>query len=92
VDLVVEIDDPETALLEDELGETIDYRGLADIVLDVGEGPSVQLIERLGHKMLDRLFEEFSGIERAELTLHKFATGVPGDPESVGIELSRTRA
>ncbi len=89
VDLVVEIDDPESALLHDELGDTIDYRGLADALLEIGEGPSCELIERLGHKMLDNLFEKFPNIRRADLTLHKFATGVPGDPESVGIELTR---
>ena len=90
VDLTVEVDRPEGAS-SDELGQTVDYRGLAEVVLSVGEGESYQLIERMGDEILERLFERFSSIDTAELTIRKFATGVPGAPECVGVEMTRQR-
>ncbi len=89
-DLVVELAEP-AAVETDAIEDTVDYRGLADTILEVGRGPSCQLIEHLGDRMLTHLFERFSRIRRAELTLRKFATGVPGAPESVGITLERAR-
>ncbi len=89
-DLVVELAEPE-AVETDDIEDTVDYRGLADTLLEIGRGPSCQLIEHLGDQMLTELFERFSRIRHAELTLRKFATGVPGAPESVGITMERNR-
>lgn len=90
VDLTVELASPR-AVETDDIRDTVDYRGLADAVLEVGEGPSCHLIEHLGEKMLDGVFERFPRVRHAELTVRKFATGVPGAPESVGIEMARAR-
>jgi len=91
VDLRVEVDSPR-AVTTDDIRDTVDYRGLAEAVLEVGQGPSCQLIERLGEKILEGVFERFPSVEGAEVTVRKYATGVPGAPECVGIELSRRRA
>jgi dihydroneopterin aldolase len=90
VDLSVECERPD-GTETDTLEDTIDYRGLAEIVLEVGTGPSRHLIERLGDEMLERIFERFPTVRSAELTLRKYATGVPGSPECVGIRTTRTR-
>ena len=90
VDLSVEVDGPEGAA-SDELDQTVDYRGLAEVVLSVGEGESYKLIERMGDEILCRLFDRFPAVATADLTIRKFATGVPGAPECVGIEMQRTR-
>jgi dihydroneopterin aldolase len=90
VDLGVDVQRPEGAS-SDELDHTVDYRGLAEVVLSVGEGESYQLIERMGDEMLERLFTRFPSVTTAELTIRKFATGVPGAPECVGVEMHRTR-
>lgn len=74
----------------DDLEETIDYRGLADIILEVGKGPSCFLIERLAGEILDKTFERYNTIERAKVTIRKYATGVPGDPDCVGVSLERS--
>lgn len=90
VDLAVEVDQPEGAS-SDELDHTVDYRGLAEVVLAVGEGESYRLIERVGDEILNRLFDRFPAVQNADLTIRKYATGVPGAPECVGIEMQRTR-
>jgi 7,8-dihydroneopterin aldolase/epimerase/oxygenase len=90
VDVRVEVDRPDAAH-SDELDQTVDYRGLAEVVLAVGEGESYQLIERMGDEILDRLFERFGAVTAADLTIRKFATGVPGAPHSVGIRMRRER-
>ena len=89
-DLVVELDSPD-AVETDDIDDTVDYRGLADTILEIGRGPSCHLIERLGERMLEGLFDRFVRIRHAELTLRKFATGVPGAPESVGITMEQER-
>ena len=89
-DLSVELEEP-PAVDTDDIEDTVDYRGLADTLLEVGRGPSCHLIEHLGDRMLTHLFDRFPRIERAKLTLRKFATGVPGAPESVGLTMERTR-
>ncbi|MFB6351309.1 MAG: dihydroneopterin aldolase [Bradymonadaceae bacterium] len=90
-DLTVELEEP-PAVDTDDIEDTVDYRGLADTLLEVGRGPSCHLIEHLGDRMLTHLFERFPRIRRASLTLRKFATGVPGAPESVGLTMERTRS
>lgn len=89
-DLWVELDRPE-AVATDDIEDTVDYRGLADTLLEIGRGPSCQLMERLGERMLTHLFERFPRVRRAELKLRKYATGVPGAPECVGVEMTKER-
>ncbi|MFP4600934.1 MAG: dihydroneopterin aldolase [Persicimonas sp.] len=90
VDLSVELAEPAGAR-SDEIDGTVDYRGLAEVVLSVGVDESYRLIERMGDEILSRLFERFPSVDSAELTIRKYATGVPGSPETVGIQLQRTK-
>ncbi len=91
VDLEVQFERPE-GTETDALEDTLDYRGLAEAILDVGKGPSRQLIERLGAEILQTVFERFSVVQAAELTLRKYAPDVPGSPDCVGIRINRTRS
>lgn len=75
----------------DVLQDTVDYRDLARIVLEVAGGPSLHLIEALAERIGDRILAELPAVERVDLTLRKFATGVPGDPDWVGLRISRQR-
>lgn len=92
VDLAVALQHAAQGRTSDELEDTLDYRALASLVLEVGQGPSVALIERMGELILARLFAEHPGVSQAELTIRKFATGVPGEPECVGVSFTRERA
>ncbi|MEZ4460306.1 MAG: dihydroneopterin aldolase [bacterium] len=86
VDLEVMTDDASTG----QIGQTVDYRGLAECILEVGHGRSVELIETLATHILDRVFARFA-VQHAAITVRKKATGVPGDPEWVGVRLHRSQ-
>lgn len=90
VDLSVELTENQ-GCESDELTDTIDYRDLSRAVLDVAEGPSLSLIEHMGEQILSLLLTRHTSIERAQITIRKFATGVPGEPACVGITLERAR-
>jgi dihydroneopterin aldolase len=87
VDLSVEIDFGG----QDTITNTLDYRGLAECILLVGNGPSVDLIETMGERIVDTVFETYPEVTQAEIKVRKKATGVPGEPEWVGMQLSRSR-
>jgi dihydroneopterin aldolase len=91
VDLEV-VTDAGGAQHTDSLSETVDYRGLAEIIVNVGRGDSFELIERLAEEILARIFDTFDGVEHARITIRKFATGVPGSPAAVGVTLERDGA
>lgn len=89
-DLTVEVDG-DAGQVTDALEETLDYRGLAEAILEVGHGPSCQLIEHMAASILDRVLSRYAQVRWAEITIRKFATGVPGDPGCVGVRLQRAR-
>ena len=73
---------------DDTLQNTIDYRTIAAVIVEVVQGPSVHLIETLGDEICARLMSRLP-IEAVRLEIKKFATGVPGDPEWVGLRVER---
>src|SRR5690554_2018710 len=90
VDLSVDIGEL-LAERDDNLKHTLDYRRLAEVILAVGTGESYKLVERVGDEILKRIFDQFNEVLSADLTIRKFATEVPGDPECVGIRIKRVR-
>lgn len=79
----------ERAAQSDALEDTLDYRALSQIILEVGHGPSCSLIERMACEIVDRVLDAFPQVSEATVAIRKFATGVPGDPSWVGVELTR---
>lgn len=75
----------------DQLAQTVDYRELAQIVLDVGHGPGVNLIEHMAQVILTRILDDHPSVEHAQVHIRKFATGVPGSPSWVGVTLATSR-
>lgn len=85
----VEVDvAPATLGADDALRETIDYREIADTIVRIVDGPSVHLIETLAERICDELLAALP-ILRVRLTVRKYATGVPGEPEWVGFRITR---
>lgn len=74
----------------DELSRTVDYRDIADAVLGVAHGPSRHLIETLADQMARALLADLP-LASVQVTLRKYADGVPGDPEWVAIQVRRER-
>lgn len=90
IDIDVEAD-TSRAGASDTLRDTIDYRDIASIAVDVMNGPSRHLIEKLGEEICQRILREIPRAASVRITIRKKATGVPGDPEWVGITLVRSR-
>jgi dihydroneopterin aldolase len=91
VDLWADVGAGLTGDVSDRLDHTLDYRALAQIILDVGAGPSRHLVERMAALMLDATFALSPHVQRAGVTIRKYATGVPGDPACVGVSFERDR-
>ena len=86
--LEVDVADPGDS---DELDPTVDYRNLASIIMRHADGESVKLIETLGERIISDVLDEYKSVREVSLKIRKYATGVPGDPEHVGIQLQRAR-
>jgi dihydroneopterin aldolase len=86
----VEIDAPlEQARQSDDLGDTIDYRVVAEIIVELGTMETHHLLESLGGRMLDALGARFpSATFRIELRKLN-PPACPGHPAYAAVRLSR---
>jgi dihydroneopterin aldolase len=87
----VEVDAPlQTAQSTDRLADTIDYRDVAQVILDVGTGKVHHLLEALARHMMDELATRFSQAT-IRLELRKLSPpGCPGRPNFAAVRMSRT--
>jgi 7,8-dihydroneopterin aldolase/epimerase/oxygenase len=86
----VEIDAPvEKACASDDLGDTVDYRDVAQIIVDLGTAEPHHLIESLAARMLDTLAAKFP-LAGFRLELRKLnPPGCPGQPAFAAVRISR---
>lgn len=75
----------------DALDRTVDYRMLTTEILAVLQGPGRNLIETLAEEITARILQEIPVIDEVRVTVWKRALGVPGDPERVGVTITRRR-
>ena len=73
----------------DDLSETIDYGEIYEVVEKVAGGREHRLVEALGERIADALFENFP-IESVQLTVRK-SKPISGVLEWAGVRISRTR-
>ena len=83
--------DLRTAGEEDDLGATVNYAEVYDLISLVMNGPSKQLIEALAEEIADDLLRGFSLLRRVRVTLHKPAAPIDGIFSDVGISILRRR-
>jgi dihydroneopterin aldolase len=58
----IEVDAPlEAAQVSDRLADTIDYSEVADIIVSIGTGEPMRLLESIARRMLDALAERIPG-------------------------------
>lgn len=88
LDLVVQ-HDLQAAALSDELEDTVNYARICELCAEVIQTAKPKLIEHAAHLVLDRLFNEFEGIQTITLTIRKPA--IIAQANSVGIRLERQR-
>ncbi len=73
----------------DDLSETIDYGEIYEVVEKVAGGREHQLVEALGERIVDVLFERFP-VDRVKLTVRK-SRPIAGVLEWAGVRITRTR-
>ena len=74
----------------DELEHTLNYQLVYDVVKREMEIPS-KLIEHVGQRILDSIFNQFPQIQALEVKLSKLAPPLGGKVERVTIELHKKR-
>ncbi len=87
VDAVVTID-AVRGFSSDRLGDTVDYRKIAAIIVDEGRG-SCHLVEHLAERIATRCLA-ITHVLAVDLTIYKHAPDVVGGPEWVGVRVVRT--
>ncbi len=87
----IEIDSPlDKAQASDSLDDTIDYRAVAEIVVELGTSETHHLIESLAGRMLDALGARFP-MAGFRMELRKLnPPACPGHPTSAAVRLNRT--
>jgi dihydroneopterin aldolase len=90
VDLAMELD-LSAAGAADNVAATVDYAAAARVVLEVGTGPSVQLVETLAERMARRLLDEFPSVDAVELHVAKIHPPVAVPIAAAVVEIRRER-
>lgn len=90
VDLTLETD-LRRAGKSDDLTQTVDYSAVYTVVKDVVEGPSYDLIERVGEVIAERVLAAFPPIQQLTVTVHKPQAPIGGPFEDAAIVLERRR-
>jgi dihydroneopterin aldolase len=90
VDVSLELD-LEPSGRADSVKDTIDYRKVHRAVIEVGRGKSHKLLESFAMTLLDVLFERFPA-QSITVKIRKETPVLDGIVDSVGVELSRSRA
>lgn len=82
--------DLEAAGRSDALGDTIDYRKVHDLVLNIGKkGRSFHLIEALALQIADALLKRFH-VQEVTVRVRKETPVLDGIVDSVGAEVTRS--
>ena len=89
VDLQVTLDAAVSAR-SDDLEDTVSYDDLAEVVVTIGAGETVILVERLAEQMCAEILRRFP-VDDVDLTLRKITPRVAGNPAAAGIRLRRSR-
>ena len=91
IDLVLETD-LERAGQTDDLTQTVDYSAVYGVVKAVVEGPSYDLIERVGQVIADRILAQFPLVQALTVTVHKPQAPITVPFADVAVRIVRSRA
>lgn len=76
----------------DDVAETVDYSEAVRIVLEVGQGPGVQLVETLAEQICSRLLGSFDRLQGVEVAVSKLYPPVDLPFARSCVRLKRFRA
>jgi dihydroneopterin aldolase len=91
VDAALELD-LRPAGSSDDFQLTVDYGEAARLLLEIGTGESVQLVETLAERMAQTLIERCAAVMAVELTVTKVHPPVPVPLAGCAVQIRRTRA
>ncbi|MUV38048.1 Dihydroneopterin aldolase [Lentibacillus sp. JNUCC-1] len=75
----------------DDMNASINYGTAYDVVKEIVEGEAKHLIEAVAETIADALFTEFNTLKRCVVKVSKPEAPIPGQFESVAVELDRER-
>ena len=87
VDLEIETD-LEKAAKSDRISDTLNYQAVYEVVKEQMNIKS-HLLEHVAGRILDKLFEKFTGIEKATVKVSKMNPPMGGQMERVSVTLNR---
>lgn len=90
VDVVLGVLSISKAAKSDDLRHTVDYGGVALAVVEVVEGPAMNLIETLAVAIADRLLA-FDYVRAVKVTVHKPQAPIPVPFDDVSVSITRAR-
>jgi len=77
-----------TAEQSDRLADTVDFRDVGEIIVDIGTGEPHRLLESLARRMADALRARFPAARRVRLELRKLnPPSCPGHPAYSSVRL-----
>jgi dihydroneopterin aldolase len=88
VDLEMEADLTEPAD-SDNLNDAVNYQQAYQIIKNEMRRTKSNLLENIGKRILDALYAEMEGIEKATIRIRKLNPPMGGPIKSVGIKMSR---
>jgi len=91
VDLTLSADLTEAAAT-DSLAATVDYSRVYELCRTIVERQKVKLLETLGQKLIDAVFDGFPRVERIELVIRKPSAPIAGVLDYVAVEVCADRA
>ncbi|UYZ65251.1 dihydroneopterin aldolase [Hymenobacter weizhouensis] len=89
VDLYIDTD-LHAAAASDQLRETVNYEVLYRVVAEEMRAPA-RLLEHLGHRVMDRVLEEFPYIQGVQVIVSKFNPPLGGICQRARVTLARRR-
>lgn len=79
----------EAAAVSDQLEDAVNYQVAYRVVKEAMKRPKSNLLEHIGKRILDALYEELTGIEKATVTIRKMNPPMGGPIRSVNVTMSR---
>ena len=89
IDLKLKVDINKAAQT-DEVADTVNYEEVHQVIMAEMAVPS-KLLEHVGGRIIEKLFQQFPALEEIELHLSKRNPPMGADVESAGIELHCSR-
>jgi 7,8-dihydroneopterin aldolase/epimerase/oxygenase len=74
----------------DDLRHTVDYSGVATAIVEILEGPPVNLLETLATRIAERCLQ-FDYVRAVTVTVHKPNAPIPVPFSDVGVRITRAR-